>query len=111
MTLGWKVIIWKGSKIKITEETQEVIKVKIGDEGTGEDDKEAHKEGLESKEEGFGVDKKEFSEKKHEKEQLEAFAELELEKEQLEEGKMIELVIKIDDNLIETKAIGRFIWN
>ena len=61
----------KGSKIKITEETEEVIKVKIGDEGTGEDDKEAHKEGLESKEEGFGVDKKKFSEKKHEKEQLE----------------------------------------
>ena len=57
----------KGSKIKITEETEEVIKVKIGDEGT---EKEAHKDGLESKEEGFGVDKKEFFEKKHEKERL-----------------------------------------
>ena len=70
MTLGWKVIIWKGSKIKITEETEEVIKVKIGDEGTDEDDKEAHKDGLESKEDGFGIDKKEFFEKKHEKERL-----------------------------------------
>ena len=70
-----------------------------------------HKVGLESKEEGFGVDKKEFSEKKHEKEQLEVFTELELEKEQREEGKIIELVDEIDDNLIEMKAIGRFIWN
>ena len=58
----------KGSKIKFTEETEKVIKVKIGDdEGTGEYDEEAHKEGLQSKEENFGVDKKEFSEKKHEK--------------------------------------------
>ena len=35
----------KGSKIKFTEETEKVIKVKIGDdEGTGEYDEEAHKD-------------------------------------------------------------------